>query len=133
MTPLMAAADFVLPDEKVWWLMERWETVPLGRGPHLIQQIQVVRGDAMAVHRRDLGRKDDLPKAQQHTQGFNFWAGFEYSVGEVQEIADHNRENKALEEEPQDLVGNWLKQQDEKRQLAAHKSVSGPYVKVERH
>ncbi len=103
------ATSLIFPDEKAFWLTEGWRLVP-GMGERRIQSILVLRGDEIATYEKDLGPKDDY-KADKF-QIPSFW---EYSVAEVQDIADYLREGKPMSdpEEQRDLRQAYLQQLEE--------------------
>lgn len=114
-------------DEKVYWLREFIVDLP-GKGAHRIQRIFVVRNDQLMPFDKNLGPEwlhAGCPLAQMY-------AGFEYSVGEVMEIAENMRACKPEPEEPRPLGELWLRQREEERELKAHRSViplgSGPAI-----
>lgn len=116
-------------DEKVEWIAEMEKDKPRF-GTHRYQLVQVRRGQVMCDFKKDMGPSFLYPNAPPMQQA---WLGGLYSVGEALEIAERMRENKPPEErEPTDLVQGYLVQQDEKRALRAHRSVSGPLVSIER-
>lgn len=123
---LTPATQFLLPDEKAYWLLETWRRTPVG--DRRIQRIYVLRGDAIAVHEADLGpwdRANDMP-----FQALGLW---EYSVAEIQAQAERGREIMPPDDdEPIDLIKVWAKELDEKRMQRDHISTSGPYFRKER-
>jgi hypothetical protein len=123
---LTAATDRVLPDEKAFWLTESWQQTILGE--RRIQRIQVLRGDKIAVYESDMGpwnAATDFP-----FQAPSFW---EYSVAELQEIAEQSRGHVPDGEEKRiDLVEVWAQELDEKRMERDHVSTFGPLVRKER-
>lgn len=125
---LVVATDRVWPDERVYWLIEGMRRSPV-LGERRIQKIAVLRGDKMAVYEEDKGAwniEKDTPFLCP-----SFW---EYSVEEVQYIADRARENKVPTEpeEPINLIAVWAKDLDEARAKQRHVSVSGSYFRKER-
>lgn len=128
MLPLLQATTFVLPDEKAYWLSEGWRPIPPLPGERRIQIIHVLRGDQIVLWEKDLG-----PKGNFQADKFQIPSFWEYSVAELQEIADYLREGKPLSnpEERLDLMACWAKELDERQMLRTHKSVYGPaLVKV---
>lgn len=119
-------------DEKVYWLRETFREIDMV-GLHLIQKIEVIRDDHKITYEKDLGPAFMYPRATS----FQFFAGNEYSVGEVMEIADRCRDGKPpeiLEEEDRVPLGErWMNEQEEKRALRAHRSVIGPHIRIERN
>ena len=126
----LAASRGLHPDEPVWELRERIalnNKLP-GAVPMRIQSIAVNRGDRLVWFDRVMG-----PEIAFNGDLIVFWAGFEYSAGEVAEIADRLREGKSEQVEPtRDLIGDYMKELDEQRQLAAHRTVIGPSVRIQR-
>lgn len=117
------------PDEKVWELRERVvvDSRTPGAVPVRVQSLRVLRNDRLVWFDRVMG-----PEAAFTGSLIEFWAAFEYSAGEVVEIAERLREGKPEQTEPSDLIGDYLKELDEKRQLAARRTTSGPYLTVQR-
>lgn len=114
-------------DERVHSAFERVKDV---RGePHRFQYIFVVRGDQLAQFEKDMGANSQFPGA---TLAFNFLALFEYSVGEVMEVMDYRRYDQPEPELPHDLWDTYRVILDEKKQLRAHRSVIGPYIRIQR-
>ena len=129
MPSVAQATSFVLPDEKAYWLFEGWRNIP-GKGERRVQIIHVDRGDVIAAYEKDLGAREAFEADKFQIP--SFW---EYSVAELQDIADYLRDDKPLSnppiEERLDLMGCWAKALDEKRMQKAHKSTFGPaLVKV---
>ena len=87
-------------DDKVWFVKEEVRDKPMW-GPHRYQHIYVRRDDAQYEYVKDLGPELLYPRASV----FNFWAGNEYSAGEVMEIANNIRQNKPPEEREQTDLG----------------------------
>ena len=138
MSTVAQATSFVLPDEKAYWLFEGWRNMLFrlpsgrfgGRGERRVQLIYVDRGDAIAVYEKDLGAREGFEADKFQIP--SFW---EYSVAELQDIADYLRDDKPLSnppvEERLDLMACWAKTLDERRMQKAHKSTFGPaLVKV---
>lgn len=124
-----ASAYSLRVDEKVWYMREDVRDKPQW-GMHRYQHIFVRRGEMQYEYVKDMGPEMLYPKASV----FQFWAGNEYSVGEVMEIADRIRDNKPPEErEPTDLGKKFMEQQEEKRALRAHRSVSGAHITIARN
>ena len=118
-------------DEKVYWLREVFRDVDM-IGLQIIQKIEVIRNDHLVTYEKSLGPAWMFPNANP----FQFFAGNEYSVGEVMEIADRCRDGKPpenLEEQNREPIGEgWMKQRAEKEALAHHRSVIGPHVRIQR-
>ena len=122
------SSPFLTVDERVQWLLE--ETKPKYKvGNVRYQHIWVRRGDKACMFTKELGPAILFP-----TQGLCFWGAGEYSVGEAMEIADRLRENKPPEQRDptRDILDSFRKQQDEKRDLAHHRTRSGPHITVVR-
>lgn len=127
--PRGAITNLLTMDERVEWIAEVEKDKPMF-GTHRYQLIQVRRGQMLCDFVKDMGPSFLYANAPPMQQA---WLGGQYSVGEAMEIADRMREHKPPEErEPTDLVDGYLRQQDEKRALRAHRSVSGPLVRIER-
>lgn len=120
---MILATGLIFKDEKAFWLSEGW------RGERRIQILHVLRGDKIAVHEEDLGLQSEC-KADKF-QIPSFW---EYSVAELQDIADFLRDGKPMSnpEEQRDLASLWLEELDEKRAQMAHRSVYGPALAIAR-
>ena len=120
-------------DEKVWWLRETVRDVDM-IGPHLIQKIEVVRNDQKVTYEKSLGPTWMFPGVHP----FQFFAGNEYSVGEVMEIADRLRVGKPERDHEQDRIEKkplgerYVEQREEVRALRAHRTVSGPHITIQR-
>lgn len=122
------ATAFVLPDEKAYWLTETWRRTPIGT--RRMQRIMVLRGDEIVAHEEDLGAWDmDVDKPFQAP---GFW---EYSVAELQDIAQQAREQKPPTDSDDriDLVQTWAQELDERRMQRDHQSTFGPYFRKERN
>lgn len=127
--PTLVTPDDLFLDEKVWLLRETIEHVDR-QGWHRFQAIWVVRNDRLTKFIKDMGPQSQF---SNNPCPLIFWGGFEYSVGEAMEIADMLREGKMPEErEPTDLVGEWMKLLDEKRQWQKHRSVVGLGITIQR-
>lgn len=123
---LSVSTQFISPDEKAYWLTETWRRTALGDRRH--QEIAVLRGDTIAIYQDDLGAWDI--NADKPLQIPGFW---EYSVGELREMADMVRGDKPPDRnEPIDLITVWAKELDERRMRRDHTSVSGLYLTKER-
>lgn len=98
-------------------------------GPQRVQRVWVLRGDEIALHERELGAWDG--KKDHPFQVPSFW---EYSVAELQEIAEQCREDRVPTEpeQPIDLLDVWAEELDERRMRRDHKSTFGPMLRKER-
>lgn len=94
-----------------------------------IQRVGVVRDDNLVVFERIMGRADEFPSAPRV---INVPAFMLYNAGEMQDLLDEARGDKIPESEPHDLIGDYIKQADEVAQLAAHRTVVGPNITVQR-
>lgn len=124
----ITAAQPLNVDEWVWFATEQDRNLP-GVGLHRIQTLLVRRGDLEISFEKDLGSSLLYPLAAP----FNFWAANLYRAGEVLEICERHRENLPEPEEPSDLMGQWLRELDEKRQLRARRTTSGRYQTIQRN
>lgn len=117
-------------DERAWCLWEFDKAVER-QGMHRFQKITVRRGDYQCDFVKDLGPSFLFPKASP----FSFFSMNMYSVGEVMEKAEWLREGQPPEDghEPTDLLGEYKKELDEKLAQKAHRSVSGPFIHIERY
>ena len=124
----LTPGSFLLLDEKVEYLWERTNDKP-GYGPYRYQHITSRRGNLLVEFVKELGSALLFPGASP----LNILCMGLYSVGEAMEIADRMRENKPPEEvEPTNLMQKWAEEQDEKRMLKQHKSVSGSHLAIQR-
>lgn len=97
-------------------------------GERRLQIIHVLRGDEIAAYEVDLG-----PREMYQADKFQIPSFWEYSVAELQEIADSLREGKPMSnpEERLDLIACWARTLDEGRMRRTHRSTFGPaLVKV---
>ena len=129
LSQLAEDAGWLHPDTLVWLLLETERDKPMW-GKHRYQSVWVHQVDgSLRRYERELGPALAFPGGLL----FQFWAADCYSVGEVMEIADRLREGKPPEDkEPADLIGEYRKEQEELRDLAAHRSVSGPALTIQR-
>lgn len=115
-------------DERALWGQE--VTKPMFGALVRVQRICVVREDKPVIFERVMGRADEFPTA---IRTVNFPAFLLYSAGEVNEQLDVLREARPPDNrEPTDLMGEYLKQEDEKEALKARRTVVGPSLFVQR-
>ncbi len=100
-----------------------------------IQQVFVIRGDAIASWTHDYGPASDYKGVQQMMMP----SYGENTVAQLQEWADKNREDtywydrmKTIKGEST-LIADVLRQDEEKKLQIRNKSVIGPYVTTERN
>ena len=119
-----------MPDEKVWWLREwvRVDNRTPGALPVRMQSIAVNRNDSIAWFDRVMGLDAEISGNL-----IQFWGGWEYSAAEACEIADRLRDGRPEQEEPSDLIGQYQRELDEKRNLVANRSIFGPDVRIQRN
>ena len=116
-------------DEKAWALHE------LNRGGKRIQRIWVNRNGEMALYEREVGLVTEWPKANPF-QVPSYW---EYSVGEIRDIADYLRDPDGAKS-PDDRPAmpervfweTYAENLEEKIALRAHRTTSGRYLTVQR-
>ena len=117
-------------DNRAWLVREENKDKP-GFDMHRYQTITVRRDGMEYDYTKELGPAILWPHAGP---GFQFWAANEYSVGEVMEISERLREGKPPEQrEPTNLIEKYREQEEEKRALRAHRSVSGPHISIGRN
>jgi hypothetical protein len=116
---VMQASAPLMVDEKVWAARESDHVV--GGKRRRIQRVFVRRGDTELEFQLDRGPAELF----KHEYPWQFFAGNEYSMGEVQEIAMFLREAKPEAEEPHNLMQDWFKQLDRQRSERTHRSNYG--------
>ena len=122
-------SNLLTVDERAEWLMEYEKDKP-GHGLHRYQVIRVRRGQFWRDFVKELG---PAMLYQNVASALQMWLAGEYSVGEAMDQADAARETKPPQQrEPTDLMEGYFRQVDEIRALRAHRSVSGPLVRIER-
>ena len=127
MATLTPATGYVLKDEKAWLLHEGWSKTPLGL--HRVQRIWVLRDDALAVYVTDMGPAERFPGMQR----FQVPALWEYSVAELQEIADQIRGVKPPDDRPPTpLLEVYCQNLEEEAAQRAHRTVIGPAITIQR-
>lgn len=126
---LYAATNFVLLDERVWWFAETWQRTA-AFGDRRIQRMTVKRGDGLAIYEEDVGPFD---KDKDHV--FNAPCFWQYSVAEMQELAQLSRDSKPLREPEEHLDLKAAAREDLEERIARkyHRSIVGPHFRKERH
>lgn len=120
---------YLLLDEWAESIVETERDKP-GFGMHRYQRIWAVRGDRLCVFEKEMGPVTAFHGAHL----LNFWAAGLYRVGEVMEIAERLREGRPPERtEPSNLMGQYRNELEEKRDLRAHRTTSGPHVTIVRN
>lgn len=122
--------DYVLPDEACHGLLERDQMVPVGKGLalHRIQEVFVVRGDAIAAYQTDLGPSS----IWRNVMGEGIFATGEVTVAEVMAEAEKDRHDQTghkLKEELREgssLVKDFLAYKEENWERINNRSVFGP-------
>lgn len=124
---VVPATPFVHPDEKCALLAEVNLPTPDSRGVHRYQVLYVVRGDALAEHRVDLGPRANFAAAQFRVPG-GVGNDILHTVGELRDIADWQRAGlqPMPVPEPADLVGEWHDLNDRRRKARRNQSLFGP-------
>lgn len=132
--PVMPVTLWATPNEKALALTETNQVVPSPEGGtawHRIQSIFVVRGDAPAEWRTDLG-----PTANYKASQFRVPSYLEHTVAELQDIAEHLRSDtdrlaeKVISEEreaaAERLPGQFQDHMEAKNEAARRRSQFGP-------
>lgn len=124
---IVPATPFVSNDEKCALLAEVNLRTPDSRGFHRYQILYVVRNDALAEHRVDLGPRERFTAAQFRVPG---GVGNEilHTVGELRDIADLQRNGYIPMpiRPPSDLVEEWHDLNDRRRKAKRNQSLFGP-------
>jgi hypothetical protein len=139
MSKLIAGTTVVSMDEGCWSLKESNEQSPGSRGWRRYQIIRVIRGDALAEFRRDLG-----PARKFKTDQFAIPGGvvdettgrFEllHTVGELYDMAEHLRTGKPRQAEtpPTDLIGAYREQPERRALWRKKRSTFGSRGRLQR-
>lgn len=122
-------AQSVHPDEACWGLAER------AINGRWVQQVFVNRGDAIAKHETDYGPAEDFAQVVPLVMP---GLGIE-TVGRLRDFADRHRQDSYWMKRRHEmlagstLVQDVLRQEEEKLAFKMNKTVSGPFVRVERN
>lgn len=91
MAKIIPATQYILADEKAYWLSEVNKQSPGSKGFRRYQIITVIRDDAQAQYWDDLGPVNNWKGIDQ----FTIPSLFEHTVAELQEIARQMRSDKS--------------------------------------
>lgn len=121
--------DRIYPDEPAYGLHQRM------RNGRLIEQIFVVRGDAIAKFETDYGPASDFPNFTE-----TIYPAFgDDSVAQLQEMAEYDRHSDKWAKHRQrvasesTLIPDILRDEEIKLDVIANRSTFGPGVSVQRN
>lgn len=131
-------ADRVSPDEPCWGYFTGSKNMPgysEDDNPRMIEQVFVIRGDAIACYERDFGPADDyayVPPLMMPSFGEN-------SVALMQWHGERHRHDDRWEKlireykESSTLFADIIRQEEQRHLAIENRSSLGPYVNVQRN